>query len=158
MIRPFTALLLTTALLGGCSDATGPDDDQLIGLFQLETVDGDDLPATVFNAHVNDGAGGFTLVVELLDGTVEFHGDHEYEQVVDRRGFADGEPIPLGRFIDRSRWVRGNGSQIVLESSLFQNLTTFGTLDGATLILEQDLSGENRIGGKTAHRFEEIGS
>jgi hypothetical protein len=54
--------------------------------------------------------------------------------------------------------VRGNGSQIVLESSLFQNLTTFGTLDGATLILEQDLSGENRIGGKTAHRFEEIGS
>lgn len=157
MIRIRAILLLGTVLLASCGDATGPSDDQLIGLFELETVDGDELPTTVFDAHVNDPQGGFDLRIEVLGGTIEFYGDHEYEQLVDRRGFADDEEIALGRFIDRGTWVFGNGDEIVLESTLYQNLTTFGTRNGSTVILDQDLSGETSVGGKKPHRFQEIG-
>jgi hypothetical protein len=155
-IRP--TLLIAAVLIAGCSDATGPSDDQLIGLFQLETVDGDGLPATVFDDFVNDPQGGFQLRIELLDGTIEFYGDHEYEQLVDRRGFVNEDEIPLGRFIDRGTWVFGDDDEIVLQSTIYENRTTFGTRNGGVVILEQDISGEERAGSNVAHRFEEIGS
>lgn len=155
-MRTSSLLLAATLLLAGCSDATGPTDDQLIGMFELTTVDGDALPVTVFDEFINDQSGGFQLRIEVLGGTIEFFGDHEYEQLVDRRGFADNEQIALGRFIDRGTWVRGNGNEIVLESDLYENLTTVGTRDGSVIILEQDLSGEDRTGGKMPHRFAEV--
>jgi hypothetical protein len=158
MIQFRPALLATALLLAGCSDATGPSEEPLIGLFQLETVDGDALPAIVFDDHINDPQGGFQLRIELLEGTIEFYGDHEYEQVVERRGFANEEPIPLGRFIDRGTWLRGTGDEIILESSLYENRTTFGTRDGSVVVLEQDLSGEERAGSNRPHRFVEIES
>lgn len=149
-------LLASTLLLAGCSDATGPTDNQLLGMFELTAVDGDDLPVLIFDEFINDPQGGFTLRIELLDGTIEFYGTNQYEQVVDRRAFANDELLPLGRFIDRGTWVRGNGNEIILESTLFENLTTTATRDGGVIILEQDLSGETRTGGKQPHRFEEI--
>lgn len=153
-IRPF--LPAAILLFAACSDATGPADDQLIGMFELTTVGGDGVPTTVFDEFISDPQGGFALRIEVLGGTIEFFGDHEYQQLVDRRGFADNEPIALGRFIDQGTWVRGNGNEIILESNLFENLTTTGTRDGSVIILDQDLSGEDRTGGKQPHRFEEV--
>lgn len=157
-MRIRTAFLATVLLFAGCSDATGPTEQPLVGLFQLETVGDDALPAIVFNDHISDPEGGFQLRIELLEGTIEFYGDHEYEQIVERRGFANEEPIPLGRFIDRGTWVRGTGDEIILESSLYENLTTFGTRDGSVVVLDQDISGEERVGSKRPHRFVEIGN
>ena len=157
MTRIRSALIAVALVVAGCSDATGPSEQPLVGLFQLETVDGEGLPAIVFDDHINDPGGGFQLRIELLEGTIEFYGDHEYEQLVERRGFANEEPIPLGRFIDRGRWVRGTGNEIILESTLYENLTTFGTRDGNVVVLQQDISGEERTGSKVPHRFEAIG-
>ena len=157
MMHLRATLFAAALLLVGCSDATGPSEQPLVGLFELETVDGDGLPTTVFDDHINDPQGGFQLRIEILEGTIEFYGDHEYEQLVERRGFANDEPIPLGRFIDRGTWVRGTGDEIILESTLYENLTTFGTRNGNVVVLDQDLSGEERTGSKVPHRFEAIG-
>jgi hypothetical protein len=77
---------------------------------------------------------------------------------VDRRGFVNEDEIPLGRFIDRGTWVFGDDDEIVLQSTIYENRTTFGTRNGGVVILEQDISGEERAGSNVAHRFEEIGS
>ena len=44
----------------------------------------------------------------------------------------------------------------MLESTLFQNRTTFATFTDGVLSVEQDLSGEERVGGKESYRFEAI--
>lgn len=151
------SLALGLALaVAACSDATGPSDDLLIGLWELEAVDGASLPATIFDDIVTDPNGNFRLEVEVLGGTIEFYGDHEYEQLVDRRAFVDDQEIPIGRFIDRGTWVRGSGDEIVLESTLYENLTTFATRNGSVIIVDQDLSGEDRQGGEIPYRFVEV--
>ena len=150
LFRFAAALILTSALIG-CSDSTAPSDKgpHFSGRFDLTQADAQPLPAAVFDGIISDVTPAFHLRVLATGGSISIDTNGHYEQHVDHDVMINGAfNGPLTR-ADRGECTR-SGNELHCESNYLENVTFTATVNGQTLDIAQDLSGEGRV---AAYRY-----
>ena len=138
MKKMFCALALAGSVaLGACSDdnGTGPDNN-IEGTYTLTTIEGEDLPVTVFAFE------GYTL--EVLSGQVRLMDDNEFTASLTFRETTDGDPDTYTES-DTGTWSRSGNTVTFTYSDpeLEDDVATFSngrlTLEseGITLVFEE---------------------
>jgi hypothetical protein len=124
---------------------------ELGGRYELRAAGGAPLPASVFDGLVLVGEDTFVhLVITATDGHLALDGTGGYEHRVSQEVHVDGQPAPSLDWVDRGTCARTGGTLHCL-SALVANRSFIVTLDGETLELTQDLTGE---GVAVTYRYE----
>jgi hypothetical protein len=115
------ALLAMVVLVGACRDATGSDLD-VVGSYQLESINGNALPAQFFS-------------VEVVAGTLTLSADQTYVQQTMVRA-----PDNLGEIVTQTRVVSGayarEGDSLRFTGSGVEE--THGTYANQTITIEAE--------------------
>jgi hypothetical protein len=135
MLRAASSMMLA-AVLAACSSggdsSTGPKDPSAIsGEFVLETLDGDNLPFTVYQDPFGK--------IELVAGRTTFHMDNSYTASFTFRVSGPGQPTQTVEESEAGTYTI-NGSAIKLRDNATLIEST-GTLNGNTISTVFDMGG-----------------
>lgn len=134
---------MALALLVACSDDEATAPEPITGTYQLRDVDGETLPALIFDGLITGSEGDFVLRILVDGGSLELSAGQRYEQRVTRSIFVDGHVQPGGLWDDRGTYTL-RGDTLRFASELIEGVRFSGTLAAGRISLDQDLSEENR--------------
>jgi hypothetical protein len=136
-------VLLAALVSAACSGDSPAGAGTTAGTYTLVSAQGTALPATVFDGHIDDGAGGFHFRADAVDGVLTLAAGGRYTQQIRHARYYDGvADLPLN-LSDHGTWTQ-TGSTIHLSSDYVQNVEYTGTIGDGTITLTHDYVGEGQ--------------
>ena len=132
-MRPSRVLVAFAAIfaLAGCSDSNAPDTSH-IGLYQMVSVDGDPLPATVFDARNN--------MLQVTEGSLALEANNSFVESVALVQTIDGVVGP-GESLSCAGHYTRRGNTVTMTSPETDSCaggSVTGTLSGSTVTVDYD--------------------
>ena len=126
-MRKLLAVLIGIAIMAACGDSTGPSETNISGTYELQTINGQNLPFTLLIVG--------TYQLEIAAGSVTINANGTYEESTTVREI-DGSSTTTTTETSSGTWTRTNNAVTFVDGEDQTSLT--GALSGSTLTFSEE--------------------